>query len=253
METFNANKIVALFTDFGATGPYLGQLEAVIYQHTPQAKIINLVSDAPVGNPKSSAYLLAALVKTFEVPTVFLAVVDPGVGGERLPVVLQVDKHYFVGPENGLLNAVATHSQQCQWWQITWRPEYCSNSFHGRDLFAPIVADLINGSFEKKLVRIDTPVSVADWASDLSEVIYFDHYGNALTGLRFDASMLGRSLQVNGHLIAPAETFCQVPIGAAFWYQNSCGLVEIAVNQGRAQQQLKLHIGTSIGFIKSTD
>ncbi len=253
MEIFNANKIVALFTDFGAAGPYLGQLEAVIYQQAPQAKIIDLLSNAPIANPKSSAYLLAALVKTFKLPTVFLTVVDPGVGGERMPVVLKADEHYFVGPDNGLLNTVAVLSQQCQWWQITWRPEQCSNSFHGRDLFAPIVADLINGCCENKLIEIDAPPSVADWPSDLPEVIYFDHYGNAITGLCFDASMLGQSLQVNGHLITPAETFCQVPFGEVFWYQNSCGLVEIAVNQGRAKEQLQLDTGTSIGFIKSTD
>mgnify|MGYP002525105383 CR=1 FL=1 len=241
-------RVVALFTDFGGSGPYIGQLEVVIYQSASNAKIINLVSDAPVANPKSSAYLLAALAKTFMQPTVFLAVVDPGVGGERLPVVLQADGHYFVGPDNGLLNTVTVQSQQCQWQQIIWQPEHCSSSFHGRDIFAPIVADLINNNGTEKLVAIDTPESVSDWSADLPEVIYIDHYGNAMTGLRFNEAMLGNFLSVNGHKIAQAQTFFQVPIGIAFWYQNSCGLVEIAVNRGRAQQQLRLEIGMPISF-----
>ena len=101
------------------------------------------------GQPRLAAYLLAALAVEFPKGSVFLCVVDPGVGGDRLPVVLEADGRWFVGPDNGLLNTVAAQSEHVVWRIITWRPELLSASFHGRDLFAPIAANIAREDFTR--------------------------------------------------------------------------------------------------------
>ena len=238
-------KLIVLFTDFGPAGPYLGQMEAVLRQRAPSATIINLISDAPVANPRSSAYLLAALRASFPAQTIFLAVVDPGVGGARMPVVVRADDQIFVGPENTLFNTVVRQSTDSDWRQIIWQPEIVSNTFHGRDLFAPIAADLVNGSADAKLQVVKSPESLVHWPADLSEIVYIDHYGNAMTGLRFRPEMTARQLVCN-----QAESFSAVNKQQAFWCRNSSNLVEIAVNQGRAQETLDLTIGLAVRFIE---
>src|SRR6478609_2029347 len=94
--------MIVLFTDFGLHGPYTGQMKAVLHQMAPGVPAIDLFADAPVGNPRASAYLLAAYAEWFAAGTVFLAVVDPGVGGPRPPISLEADGRWYVGPGNGL-------------------------------------------------------------------------------------------------------------------------------------------------------
>ncbi|MFZ2407312.1 MAG: SAM hydroxide adenosyltransferase, partial [Methylobacter sp.] len=137
--------------------------------------------------------------------------------------------------------------KNAQWSEITWRPEQCSMSFHGRDLFAPVAAKLaINAAADllQPLGRND----LNDWSHDLAAVIYFDHYGNAMTGLRYQEAYSGKTLTVNGIAIKQAGTFGDVEEQQAFWYKNSSGLVEIAVNKGRAEQRLALELGMQISF-----
>ena len=95
--------MIVLFTDFGVGGPYTGQVKAVLRLAAPDTDIIDLFADAPAHDPKAAAYLLAAYVEEFPRGTVFLCVVDPGVGGARTPGVFNVDGRWYVGPENGLL------------------------------------------------------------------------------------------------------------------------------------------------------
>ncbi|HYE37141.1 SAM-dependent chlorinase/fluorinase [Methylocaldum sp.] len=239
--------MILLFTDFGAEGPYLGQMEAMLRLQAPGVDIINLVSNAPTGQPLPSSYLLAALCRQFPAGSVFLGVVDPGVGGERLPVVLEADGRWFVGPDNGLFNTVAVQSTKTEWRIIDWRPKLLSSSFHGRDLFGPIAARIAAHDFDWASHSYQKP-DLVEWPADLVEIIYFDHYGNAITGMRYTAACDGMILCANGQLLAQAETFCSVSTDQAFWYQNSMGLVEIAVNRGRADRELKLAIGTKISF-----
>ncbi len=240
--------MIVLFTDFGSSGPYTGQMEAVLKQMAPKVPVIHLLHDAPRGDPRLSSYLLAALRYSFPQGTVFLAVIDPGVGGERIPVALHADGQYFVGPDNGLMNTVALQSKQTNWQEIVWRPDNCSMSFHGRDLFAPIAASLATGSSEDRLKPL-VQTGLEEWPADLKEIVYFDHYGNAMTGQRYGQKMKGKKLVVSGARIHQAETFCSVLAGGAFWYCNSSGLVEIAVNQGSAREKLALTLGTEIEFI----
>src|SRR6202051_1160043 len=130
--------MIVLFTDFGLEGPYTGQVKAVLHRSAPGIPVIDLFADAPAGNPRAAAYLLAAYAVWFPTETVLLSVVDPGVGGTRAPVVVESDGRWYVGPENGLFELVRRRGRAVKSWEIDWRPEALSASFHGRDLFAPV-------------------------------------------------------------------------------------------------------------------
>ncbi len=242
--------MILLFTDFGPTGPYLGQMESVLRLNAPGVDIVNLVSDAPIGEPRYAAYLLAALVNNLPKGSIFLCVVDPGVGGERLPVVLEADCRWFVGPDNGLLNTVAAQSEIAAWRIITWRPQYLSATFHGRDLFAPVAASIAKGDFSWHQGEWIGP-NISGWPEDIASIVYFDHYGNAITGWRYSQNLQGCILLINGWRITQATTFCDFAPGEPFWFGNSMGLVEIAVNLKRANETLGLHIGQSFLFEES--
>ena len=108
--------------------------------------IIDLFADAPAYDPQASAYLLAAYIGEFAPGTVFLCVVDPGVGSDRAPCVVHADGKWFVGPDNGLFELVVRRARdQVRCWRIDWVPSRLSATFHGRDLFAPVAAQLARG------------------------------------------------------------------------------------------------------------
>jgi S-adenosylmethionine hydrolase len=177
--------MIILFTDFGRRGPYTGQMTAVLRRAAPQVDVIDLFADAPSRDPKAAAYVLAAYAPEFPPGVVFLCVVDPGVGGERVPAIVHADGRWFVGPENGLFELVLRRAvEPPRWWQITWRPEHLSASFHGRDLFAPVAAHLARSGVPMGEEQPVDAVRRADWPDDLREVVYVDGYGNIMTGVR---------------------------------------------------------------------
>jgi S-adenosylmethionine hydrolase len=241
--------MIALFTDFGLHGPYTGQMKAVLHRTAPGIPVIDLFADAPAGNPKASAYLLAAYAAWFPARTVFLCVVDPGVGGARPPIVLEADDRWYVGPGNGLFELVARRAAAPRRWEIDWTPEHLSASFHGRDLFAPVAGMLARGEPPPGRPRQDSADRRADWPDDLCEIVYVDHFGNAMTGVRAAVLPGNARLVVAGRVMERARTFSDRPRGAAFWYENSNGLAEIAVNQGRADRELALSVGVPVEIV----
>jgi S-adenosylmethionine hydrolase len=241
--------MIALFTDFGLHGPYTGQMKAVLFEMAPGAPVVDLIADAPVGNPKASAYLLAAYAPWFPDRTVFLSVVDPGVGGARPAIALEADGRWYVGPGNGLFELIQRRALKVQNWEIDWKPKRLSASFHGRDLFAPVAAMLARGEPPPGLPYDDGADRRPDWPDDLFEIIYVDHFGNAMTGLRAATLPTEARLSMGRSVLKRARTFGDQPPGAAFWYENSNGLAEIAVNQGRADRDLGLSIGTPIAVL----
>jgi len=241
----HSDVVIALFTDFGLEGPYTGQMKAVLHRDAPGVPVIDLFADAPAGNPKASAYLLAAYAAWFPSGTIFLSVVDPGVGSERASVMVEADGRWYVGPGNGLFELVLRRASVARCWEITWRPEILSHSFHGRDLFAPVAARLARGEPPAGELRAHAGRR-PDWPDDLAEIVYVDHYGNALTGLRAALLPASARLVAAGKSLSRARTFSDVPEGAGFWYENSNGLAEIAVNAGRADRALGLAIGSAV-------
>ena len=248
--------MIVLFTDFGVTGPYVGQMKSVLCQRAPATPMIDLMHDAPGYNPGAAAYLLASLVNEFPRGCVFLCVVDPGVGSRRRAVIARINQRWFVGPDNGLFNTVARHAldnspdnSEIKWWEITWQPQKLSASFHGRDLFAPVAAMLANGKTPPgKLIDISGE-SLVRWPGDLEEIIYIDHFGNAITGMRVENFDNNQIIAAGDQQLQWARTFSDVSIGQGFWYENSNGLVELAVNQGRADEILRLKIGDAVTLL----
>jgi hypothetical protein len=222
-------------------------MKAVLRREAPQTEIIDLFADAPAGNPRAGAYLLAAYAEWFPPGTIFLCVVDPGVGGKRAPLMIEADRRWFVGPENGLFELVLRRAQNARCYEITWQPATLSASFHGRDLFAPAAAMLARA--ERPPMRLREAIRESSWPDDLAEIVYVDHYGNAMTGLRGGALPKDATLILGDKTrIIHAATFSAVPEGRAFWYENSNSLVEIAINRGRAADQLNLAIGSNFAI-----
>lgn len=248
---------VFLFTDFGPGGPYLGQIHAVLAREAPAARVIDLLADAPRCNPRPAAYLLAALAALVPEGSILLAVVDPGVGDPgRVPVVARAQGRWLVGPGNGLFERATRTDPQRAFWRITLAPARLSRTFHGRDLFAPVAARLARGElpaggpddppgepFGEPMAPPPPPFPCPD---DLYEVIYLDPYGNAMTGIEAGAVPSGAHLACQGIRFAPATTFAEVEPGAPLWYENSCGLVELALNQGSLAARLPVGIGAAV-------
>jgi len=238
--------MIVLFTDFGLEGPYVGQMKAVLLRAAPGIPQVDLVADAPAFDARASAYLLAATASAFPAESVFLAVVDPGVGSDRGSLVVAADGRRFVGPDNGLLAVVAGQARTARAWRITWHPAQLSASFHGRDLFAPVAARLALGEPPPGEAIALGQLVGADWPDDLAEVVYLDRFGNAATGLRAAGLPAGAVLSAGGQRLRRARTFSDVAPGAAFWYENANGLAEIAANQTRADQLLGLKVGSAV-------
>ena len=238
--------MIALFTDYGLHGPYLGQVQAVLHRLLPDEKVISLLADAPRNNPRASSYLLAAFSRACGAGpgTIFFSVVDPGVGSfTDLPVVITADGQWYLGPDNGLFDIVCRRSADVQCRRIDWRPKTLSASFHGRDLYAPAAAMVRNNEIPGEAITWEDRHG---WPDDLNEVVYVDHFGNCMSGIRAGVLADIRTIQVNGIPVPFAETFSAVPGGTAFWYCNSQGLVEIAVNGGSAAERLSLETGSEL-------
>lgn len=242
-------QMFVLFTDFGLSGPYTGQMKAVLAREAPGVPIIDLFADAPACDPLLSAYLLAAYAGAFPSGCCFICVVDPGVGTSRRPLVVEADGRFFIGPDNGLFEPLLRRASKIRLYQIDWQPDHLSASFHGRDLFAPVAARLMTGQAVEWTELAHPVVARPDWPDDLARVVYIDVYGNAMTGIR--AAGIGEDavISVGSQRIRHARTFGAVPAGQAFWYGNSNGLVEIAVNRGRADRDVQLASGQHIEII----
>jgi len=248
---------IFLFTDYGWAGFYVGQLHASILPYRDAGStgaVIDLMHDVPAHDVKAASYLLAALAEHTPENAIIVGVVDPGVGGDRPAVALEVDNRIFVGPGNGLFEIAKRRASDVTGHLLTWRPKSLSASFHGRDLFAPAAARIAAAGNDwreglSKPLPQSLPLPGADWPDDLPSVIHIDGFGNAMTGIRAAKLPSGLTVAVNGRKIQKAITFSDLPKGDVFWYENSIGLVEIAVNQGRAAEFLKLEIGSAIGLI----
>lgn len=239
--------MIFLFTDFGLEGPYIGQVKAVLHAGAPAVPVVDLIADAPAHEPQLAAYLLASLVVELPQGAIVVGVVDPGVGSARDAVIVEVDGRAYVGPHNGLFEIVLRHGFKRAMRRIDWRPERLSASFHGRDLFAPVAAMLATG---RPVPATELPLERSrpggHWPADLARVIYIDRFGNAMTGWRAALMSAEATLSVHGRSLKRARTFADVRPGEPFWYENSNGLAEIAVNQGRADRLLGLAVGSDV-------
>jgi len=235
--------MLVLFTDYGWTDPYVGQVKAQFAARAPGVPVIDLLHQVPDFNAHAGAQLLDALAKSFPAGAVFFCVVDPGVGGPREAAVVEADGRWFVGPDNGLLSITAARASTRRVWHIRWRPEKPSASFHGRDLFAPVAARIAAGDWPADWLEEVPALNVQFDAADLPRILYVDHYGNAWTGIRGGLMDLSATLELKGRTLGWRRVFGAAAKGEVFWYVNSSGLVEIAANRASAAQALGVAVG----------
>lgn len=239
----STSRAVFLFTDFGYAGPYVGQMTAAVLAVAPEARVINLMHDAPPMRADLAAYLLAACCRALPLGAIVVAVVDPGVGGERDALLVEAQGLTLIGPDNGLLSRVpGIESVQ----RIDWRPAVLSPSFHGRDLFAPVAAmTVLAGEVPGTAMAAEHMIG-SDWPEELQKLLYVDGFGNLISGISGENISKNSVVRVSGRELRYAETFCRVAQGQLFWYVNSLGLVEIAANGGSAAAMLPLALGDRI-------
>ena len=240
--------MIAIFTDFGVHGPYLGQMRAVLLSQAPAVPVVDAFPDLPPFRVQSAAYLLPAYSQYLPDNSVCVCVVDPGVGTNRRALVVRADSRWYVGPDNGLFSILIRRATEVQAFEITWRPEHLSKSFHGRDLFAPVAAAIARGQ-QLSAEQIDaTQLLMPAWPDELMQVVYIDSYGNAITGLRSSAVRRDAILCAGGRRCEFRPTFGEAEAATPFWYENSNGLLEIALSNGHAAATMRLRVGSEFAL-----
>jgi len=234
--------MLVLYTDFGHGSYYAGQMEAVCRSMAPAVPCVALTHNAPCCDPRAASVLLAALAAAMPQGAIFVCVVDPGVGSGRRPLVVRDNGCWFVGPDNGLM--VAAVGPDADWFRLDWRPDQLSDTFHGRDLFAPAAAKLVLGE-RLAMSPIADPVG-RDWSRQLAQVIDVDRFGNLVTGLQAKGLSDSATVRLGGAQMHHARCFSDVEPNTLFWYRNSFGLIEIAANGGNAAQLLQAQRGDNI-------
>lgn len=237
--------IITLTTDFGGEDGYVGAMKGVILSRAPDVTLVDISHTVRRHDIAAAANALADAAPCFPPGTVHLAVVDPGVGGARTPVVLVAGGHVFVGPDNGLFALAAPRPEAAYAIaRAAFRREPVSATFHGRDVFAPAAAALALGAAPD---QAGPPVMLAG-RLDLGpghRVVHVDRFGNLVT----DIAGAGKEarFRIAGRAIAGvSETYESVARGELLAYVGSRGTIEIAVREGSAAELLGAARGSEV-------
>ncbi len=272
---------IALLTDFGTTDTYVGVVKAVIARLAPDTVTIDLTHAVPPGDVRNGAFQLWRSARYLPPGTVFLCVVDPGVGTARRPIAVRFADFIFVGPDNGLLTYVLAPDEHLAAVELA-APEYrldrVSATFHGRDIFAPAAAHLARGIRLESLgpsiqdpIRFALPrLRLAEGVKIEGEILHIDRFGNLVTSIGLvevdqgmtrllpwlpgceDASIRGEEWNVrlpSGHDVRFRSTYGDVSADEPVALVGSDGLIELAVRGGRADQVLSLSVGQRVVFM----
>ncbi|MEA1890063.1 MAG: SAM-dependent chlorinase/fluorinase [Pseudomonadota bacterium] len=240
--------MIALLTDFGHDGLYVGQLHAVVAAALPDLKVVDLCHTVPPQDIRAGAYLLPAYSAFLPPASVVVCVVDPGVGSERPHAACEASGHWYIGPDNGLFDVLEQQVHNFKKFHFQW-PGEVSDSFHARDIYTPAACLLAESGDVEVLQAQQLETETLRFKPDFNGVIYFDHFGNAITGCRYSSLSKKPNIEIKGQCLPWARTFSEVEQGGCFWYENANGLVEIAANQGSARDALGLKLGDSFTLI----
>jgi len=247
---------IAVLTDFGTTDPYVGIMKGVVARITPGATVLDISHGVPPQNVVVGALWLDGAVDWFPDDTVFLVVVDPGVGSERRVVAAEIGSRRFVCPDNGLLTAVQQRLGPARA-VVADDPSFHlpggSSTFHGRDIMAPVAAHLAGGLAldalgppAGPLTNLELPCAVATLDMVVGEVLYVDHFGNLIT------SILASQLQPDAQIVVGAQrlplvrAYAEVAPGEPLALVGSTGRLELSVRDGSAADVLEIDAGESV-------
>ncbi|MDX6769011.1 MAG: SAM-dependent chlorinase/fluorinase [Elusimicrobiota bacterium] len=231
-------------TDFGHQDPFVGVMKAVIWSRAPRARVVDLCHGIPPGDARAGALALRSSVPYFPAKTLFVCVVDPGVGSRRRVLWARTKRHSFLAPDNGLLSWLPDPVLERR--AVTDASlflEPLSGTFHGRDLFAPVAAALLNRRPPSSLgPRVDAAVEIA-WPEN--EILAFDRFGNAVTSI--PSKTAGGRVVYKRRDLGPLRThYAAVPSGKPLAVAGSSHLVELSVRDGDFRTRFRASIGDPV-------
>lgn len=242
--------VITLLTDFGTADYFVGAVKGAILSVNPNVVIADITHEIPPQDIEAGAFTLLAVYKTFPAGAIHVAVVDPGVGSSRRPILVAANEQFFVGPDNGIFSYIYDREPSHRIFHVTaekyFRPDP-SSTFHGRDIFAPVAAALSTGvppeefgleiKDEIRLLSLETPL----------RIIHIDRFGNCVTNISREV-FEGKSLSINGRAITALRNFYGEASSSdevfAIW--GSAGFLEISANGASAAQILGAKRGDTI-------
>lgn len=245
------NRLITLMTDFGLRDPFVGVMKGVILGICPQAKIVDITHEISPQDVKEACFALASAYRYFPEGTVHLVVVDPGVGSQRAIIAVQTTSAIFVAPDNGVLTAVLKHESILDLRRVTNEKYFLdrvSSTFHGRDIFAPVGAHLLNGvALEELGEKYHSPQLMhlrqaqREGGRIVGEIIHIDRFGNLITNIEeSEICYISRErlrVRLSGREIRGLSTsYADVPSGSPLAIIGSSLLLEISVNMGNARR-----------------
>lgn len=247
-------RCIALLTDFGHRDPFVGVMKGVIARVAPAARVVDLVHEVPPQDVRAAAVALWMAYRYFPKRTIFVAVVDPGVGTRRRVLAAETAAGVFLAPDNGVLGLVLRESPPRRVVSVTERRYWLrdiSATFHGRDIFAPVAGHLARGVAVARLgptvpgwVRLPFAPPVRREGGCAGVVLLVDRFGNMMTNIPGSWVEAGDAVLVRGRRVAGlAQAYGDVPPGSAVGVVGSAGTVEVAVNKGNAAKRFRLKAG----------
>ncbi len=268
----HAGGIVTLTTDFGLRDSYVAQMKGTILSIAIRVSIVDVTHAISRHSILQAAFVIADVWRMYPDGTAHVVVVDPGVGTERRPIALEAHGQYFVGPDNGVFSHIMQEAEQsgAGWTGVVlsnvdyWRLPGVSATFHGRDIFAPVAAHLVNGTFLTHLgdalrepVRLHLPAFVTenDTNAVTGEIIYVDSFGNCVTNIPTSALPPPSTTPVtvtSGNVTLPyVQTYGNVGDGQPLALIGSHGYLELAARRGNAEQMYGFTVGTLVRVQRS--
>jgi len=251
--------VITLLTDFGTADGYAGIMHGVILRINPKAIVVDICHDIAPQDVHAAAFVLSTVYPYFPVDAIHVVVVDPGVGGERRALAVRTPHGAFVAPDNGVLSYVFARESNCEIVHLNC-PRFwlspLSDTFHGRDLFAPVAAHLSLGAPLHDLgSALDDPVrfavaqaQVREDGSILGQVLHVDRFGNLITNVTREL-LPAEQVRIHiadRHVIGPIKAYALAVDGELLALIGSSGCLEIALRNGSAAEMLELGRGARV-------
>jgi S-adenosylmethionine hydrolase len=250
--------IIVLMTDFGLADPYVASVKGVILQHNPDVSLIDLTHEISPQNIIEASIKLKNTFSFFPEETIFVSVIDPGVGSDRAIVFVRYEQRYFIAPDNGLLSFIPKEGENVSpWFKYSTAKKLLNNNisktFHGRDIMAPLAAEISLGSrlmdlgeIYNERVFLNFPEVLKKDREWCGEILYFDHFGNGITNIFLrNLNVIPVAIHIHNESIEWSYKGYGSE-GRVVALENSSGYLEIAKSNGSARDSLKLSIGQPV-------